>query len=274
VANICDEVFQNDSGVAFMTINTKLFPFKPSAIRTIRIFGLMTVLPIISVGHATLSRADTAIETETAQLGKKGDIGISQAYEYGRAKDGTSGGTLTQFEYAISDRAEILVEPFFYTWDHPKGESKVDGFGDLEITPSYEVLQEDGWTPTIIAAVKVKAPTGSKKAGSSGKFDYMPYLIFGKQYGGWIFNANLGMNFVTQEDGGGFDRTATWALEAQREFAPNWTGFVEAFSTEDHVKTASTALEYEWNEHVNTFGAVGYTEDHEGIFRLGINFEY
>ena len=53
-------------------------------------FFILTISPVFSV------HADTAIETETAQIGKQGDIGVSQAYQYGRARDGTSGETVTQ----------------------------------------------------------------------------------------------------------------------------------------------------------------------------------
>ena len=123
--------------------------------------------PCTTIVQSIPARADTAIETETAQIGKKGDIGISQAYEYSTSKDGTSGGTLTQFEYALSNRAEILIEPFFYTWDHPDGEDKVSGLGDLEVTPSYMVVKENGWTPSVLAAFKLKIPMGSERAGSS-----------------------------------------------------------------------------------------------------------
>ena len=241
-------------------------------LKRLAVFGVVST--VLLIGYPSLGYADTAIETETAQIGKKGDFGVSQAYEYARAKDGTSGGTLTQFEYALSDRFEILVEPFFYTWEHAEDEEKVQGLGDLEITPSYEFVQENGWVPTILAAFKLKVPTGSERAGSSGKFDYMPYFIIGQHYGGWTFNANLGVNFVTPPDGEKkFSKTYTWALEAEREIAPDWTAFFEVFSTEDNVKTVSTALEYKLNEHFNAFGAAGYTEDKEAIFRLGINLE-
>ncbi len=229
---------------------------------------------IFSLGLATSASADTAIETETAQIGKKGDFGFSQAYEYGRAKDGTSGGTLTQFEYGLSDRAEILVEPFFYTWEHPDGGPNVGGLGDLEITPSYMVITEDGWRPSVLTALKLKVPTGSERAGSSGKFDYMPYLIFGQHFGEWTVNGNTGVNITTPETGGEYGTTATWALEAEREIAPDLTLFVEGFSTEDKLKTVSTALEYQWTDHFNTFAAAGYNQDDEAIFRLGLNVEY
>ncbi len=236
-------------------------------------FRFFSIFFIFSFGWVFSAHADTAIETETAQIGKQGDIGVSQAYQYGHAKDGTSGETVTQFEYGLSDRAEILIEPFFYVWDHPKGESKVDGFGDLEITPSYLVVFEDRWIPAVLMAFKLKVPTGSKKAGSSGEFDYLPYLIFGQHYGGWTFNANLGVNITTPPDGGEYGKTLTWAVEGEREIAPNTTLFVEGFSTEDNVKTVSTALEYQWAVHYNSFAAFSYTEQDESIFRFGLNYE-
>lgn len=238
--------------------------------------ALMLAVCFISTlaGYASPARADTAIETETAQIGKKGQIGFSQSYEYVNGRDGTSGGTLTQFEYGVSDRSEILIEPFFYTWDHPKGSPKVDGLGDLEITPSYEVVLEDHWVPAVLAAFKLKVPTGSTNAGSSGRPDYLPYIIVGQHFGDWIVNANLGVNFVTPPDGQSYGRTVTWAVEAQRDILPDLTMFIEGFSTEDHVRTASAALEYEWTEHMNAFASAGYAESHEGIFRLGVNLEY
>ena len=252
----------------------KLFFTKLDILR--HTFLIMLVLFAISA----IAKADTAIETETAQIGKKGDIAFSQSYEYGHAKDGTSGGTLTQFEYGLSDNAELLVEPFFYAWDNPKGESKVDGLGDLEITPSYEFIHEDGLTPAVLAAFKLKVPMGSEKAGSSGEFDYLPYFIFGQHFGGWIFNANLGMNFVAPSDKGdegerkGFGHTTTWCLEGEHSISKNLTLFLEAFSTEDKVVTYSSALEYELTEHINTFVAAGYTQNDESIFRIGFNLEF
>jgi len=243
--------------------------------KNLKLIGLLSLCaPIFSFAYTTLAIADTAIETETAQIGKNGEIGISQSYEYAHSKDGSSGGTLTQFEYGLSDRAEILIEPFFYTWDQPKGEPKVEGLGDLEITPSYMFFRETTWAPAILAAVKFKVPTGSKKAGSSGKFDYMPYLIFGKHISGWTLNANLGLNITTPESGGTYGKTGTWSLEAEREIAPKTTIFLEGFSTEEGVKTASTALEYQWTDHFNSFATVSYTEKREGILRLGINLGY
>ena len=243
-------------------------------IRSLPPLHLLSIVALLSIGCSSVAHADTAIETETAQIGKQGEIAISQSYEYAAAKDGTSGGTLSQFEYGLSDRAELLVEPFFYVWEHPDGESKVDGLGDLEITPSYEFVLEDGWVPAMLAAFKLKVPTGSQDAGSSGKYDYMPYLILGQHYGGWTFNVNLGVNFVAASDAGPSEEATTWCLETERDVLTHLTLFLEAFSTEDNVKTVSTALEYKWNEHLDTFAAAGYTEEDESIFRVGLNLDF
>lgn len=231
---------------------------------------------------ATYLYADTAIETETAQIGKQGDIGISQAIEYSHDKDGSFGyDTVTQFEYGITDKAEILIEPFFHTWDFPKDDANANGAGDLEITPSYMVVMEDTWVPAILIALKVKVPTGSTAVDSGGGYDYMPYLIFGQHIAGWTLNANLGVNYTTPADSGGFgsdlgstDKTFTWALEAEREVKPELTLFYEVFSTEDNIFSGSTAAEYQFTKNFNAFLAVGYNREDSMTIRPGINLQF
>src|SRR5205814_1715516 len=105
--------------------------------------------------------------------------------------------TLNQFEYGVTDRAEILIEPFLYERDKPKGEKRFDGMGDLEITPSYMVVLEEPSFPAVVLAFKLKVPTGKEPDISTGKYDYYPYVILGKHVEHWIFNANFGVNFIT-----------------------------------------------------------------------------
>lgn len=231
----------------------------------------------VSVSSVASALADTAIETETAQLEKQGESNFSQSYEWAHASGsngGSAGGSLTQWEYAITDRAEILVEPFFYVWDHPKGEPKEHGYGDLEITPSYMFVEENGWIPAMLIATKVKVPTGTQKVGGSGEYDYYPYLIFGQHFGSWTFNANAGVDFQGKEEGGGFTHQTVWDLEAEHVIAGKWTTFWEAYSAEDGVRTASTSLEYQWTNNLNVFGVVAYNQDHETIVRAGFNIQF
>ena len=228
---------------------------------------LLTTFPLASF-------ADTAIETETAQIGRKGESNFSQAFEFENAADGSAQGTLTQFEYGLSDRAELLIEPFFYVRLNPDDGPTETGVGDLEITPSYMVVREDGAVPAVLMAMKVKVPTGSKRVEGSGKFDYYPYVILGQHAGAWTFNANFGENFAGGEDGSGFDKTTVWDLEAERQLTPAFTLFVEAFSAEDAVKTVSTSAEYQFSEHLNAFAVLSYTEEHSKIARLGFNYSF
>jgi len=228
------------------------------------------------------SLADTAIETETAQIGKQDDIAISQSLQYEKAKDGVAYGTLTQFEYGISDRAEILIEPFFREWIKPDDEASTSGRGDLEITPSYMVIQEGGAIPAVLLALKIKVPTGSEEVEGTRKYDYYPYLIFGQHYGGWTFNANLGVNYANSgdktdnpiQDNGSFDKKIVWDLEAETELAPDLTGFFEVFSAEEGIKTVSTALEYKITKNFNAFVSLGYDEEDTVILRPGFNLEF
>ncbi|MFO1394109.1 MAG: transporter [Steroidobacteraceae bacterium] len=229
---------------------------------------------LLAVGVNQAALADTAIETETAQIGQKGEWNFSQAYEYESAKDGTGQGTLTQFEYGITDRSELLIEPFFYVKVSPDGEKSVSGMGDLEITPSYMIIKEHGWVPATLLALKFKVPTGSTNVDSSGKWDYYPYVILGQHYAGWTFNANAGENFAGNEHGGGFTSNFVWDIEAEREVLPNLTWFVEAFSSEDGVPTGSTSMEYQFTEHFNAFVVYSYTSEHSNIGRIGFNIGF
>ena len=89
--------------------------------------------------------------------------------------------TVNQYEIGVTDRAELLLEPFFYEWDHPKGGKNFSGVGDLEITPSYMVLLERPMLPAVVLALKIKVPTATNRDIGSGELDYYPYLIFGKR---------------------------------------------------------------------------------------------
>jgi hypothetical protein len=74
---------------------------------------------IITAGFGLLTtgllHADLVLETETAQLGKQGEGLISTALQVERDKDGGTGYfTVNQFEVGLTDRSELLIEPFFY----------------------------------------------------------------------------------------------------------------------------------------------------------------
>ncbi len=232
---------------------------------------------------ASLLHADLVLETETAELGKKGDSLISTALQFEREKDGgTVYLTVNQYEYALADRAEILIEPFFYEWDKPKDGPAFSGVGDLEITPSYMMVLDDpnSWIPAAIAAFKLKVPTATNRDIGTGKFDYQPYIILGKKIGPWVCNANLGYDFVTSPKGDPLRDQLIWDLSIQRDVTKNLTLFAEIFSNSSPAKgqsgtfSGAIAAEYKINEHFNVLTSLGYDTDHMITLRSGFNIEF
>lgn len=236
----------------------------------------------LSAALITPLRADTVLETETAELGKRGEGLFSFSVQCERDKDGsTAQFTLTQIEYAITDRAEILIEPFFQEWDQPKGGKRFHGMGDLEITPSYMIILEKPYVPAVVLAFKLKVPTAKNRDIGTGKFDYLPYVIFGKTYGKWVFNVNLGYNFITSPSRvDQLKNQFIYDLSVEYKVTPKWSVFAEVFANSSPATgskgtfSAAVATEYQFTNHFNTFISVGY--DTDGLFnvRPGFNIPF
>ena len=216
--------------------------------RRLRCF-LFAVILIPSI--LTELKADLVLETETAQLGKQGEGLISTAIQFERDKDGgTTAFTLNQFEYAITDRSEILIEPFFYEWDNPADGSSFGGVGDLEITPSYMMVREQGVMPAIVLAFKLKVPTATNRDIGTGRFDYQPFVIIGETYGPWIFNENFGIDFVTSPPDEPLHNQLICDFSVERKITDNWSVFAEVFANtspargESNTYAGALATEY------------------------------
>ena len=238
----------------------------------------------IGSAFAVPLHADTVIETETAQLGKKGEWLISESVQLERAKDGSrTAFTLMQFEYGVTDRCELLIEPFFQEWVNPKGGKSFHGIGDLEITPSYMFVVDDekSWIPAILLSCKVKVPMAKNRNIGSGRVDYQPYVIIGKKLGHWIFNANFGVDIVgTSKNDHDTLNQFIYDFEVEREITNKWSIFAEVFgnSRPAHLDVSTfagaIATEYKFTEHFEAFVSVGYDTDYLFNVRPGFNIEY
>lgn len=229
---------------------------------------------------STQTWADTAIETETADLGTAGESNFSQSVQFEKEPDGKAVLTVTQYEYAITSRAEILIEPFLYEADFPKGGKMTQGVADLEITPSYMVILEGAWNPAVVTAFKVTVPTGTNGMGE-GVFDYYPYLIIGKHIGKFDLNSNIGLQFFQQpKDGPHLDTQLIYDLAAQTHVTENLQVITEVFgntkpsASEDGTFAGSAALEYTVAEHFNVFFAAGYDTNKLLVLRPGFNIPF
>lgn len=229
------------------------------------------------------ARADLVLETETAELGKQGDCLVSAALQFEREKDGgTAYFTVNQFEYGITDRSEVLIEPFFYEWNHPKDGPSYSGVGDLEITPSYLMVLDDphSWIPAAVAAFKLKVPTATNRDIGTGEFDYQPYIILGKNIGPYIWNANFGYNFVTSPSDEPLRNQFIYDLSVQRNVTDKLALYAEIFGNSSAAKgengtfAGAIAAEYKFTEHFNVFTSLGYDTDDVMTLRSGFNIEW
>ena len=228
------------------------------------------------------ARADLVLETETAELGKKGDSLVSSAIQLEREKDGSrTTFTLNQYETAITDRAEILIEPFFREFNHPKGKPSFQGTGDLEITPSYMIALEKPGRPAVVLAFKLKVPTASNPDIGTGKYDYLPYVILGKTYGPWVLNANLGYNFITSPSKAeSLKNQFIYDFSVERKVTPKWSLYSEIFSNsspavgERGTFSGAVATEYRFKKNVNAFVSVGNDSNRLSNVRSGFNIEF
>ena len=228
--------------------------------------------------------ADTVLETETAQLGKKGEWLISESVQFERAKDGSrTTFTLMQYEVGLTDRCELLIEPFFQEWDKPKGEKRFHGMGDLEITPSYMIVVDDPkkWVPAILLAFKVKVPTAKNRNIGSGRVDYYPYVIVGKTFGPWVLNANFGIDVIgTSKNDHDTRNQFIYDFSVERKITDKWSVFAEVFANSKPAVgdvgtfAGAIATEYKFTEHFEAFVSVGYDTDHLFNVRPGFNIEY
>ncbi len=236
---------------------------------------------LAALGLSPVLHADLVLETETAELGKKGEWLVSTAVQFERERDGsTSIFTLNQYEVGLTDRAEILIEPFFMEWGHPKGEKSYHGMGDLEITPSYMVILETEKTPAVVLALKVKVPTARNRAIGTREFDYYPYIILGKKWGDWLFNANFGRDFIKSPADEPLKDQWIYDFSAERVVTEKLSLIAEIFGEskpaagEKAVFAGAVATEYKFTEHYNAFLSVGYDTDHTMAIRSGFNITY
>src|SRR5258706_3412667 len=111
--------------------------------------------------------ASQPLETETARLLPQGACKIELTGEYQTSHDGTERAIPLVFEYGLTSRTEITVEPVFATSIRPKVGTKANGFGDVEVTLTHLLLPEAGSAPAFAVASEVKLPqAGNPQVGT------------------------------------------------------------------------------------------------------------
>jgi len=178
---------------------------------------------LVLSGSMVTIYAQQPLETETARPPKKGSIEIQTALEYQTSKEGTERALPFAFEYGITDRLSVLVEPVFYTAIRPKVGTRATGLGDLEVTLAYLFAREQGSRPALAIAGEVKAPTARNILIGSGEADFTGYLIASKRLGKFDTHANLGYTFVGSPAGAHLKNFVNVAVAAEYLLKPKFT---------------------------------------------------
>lgn len=178
-----------------------------------------------------IAHAQQPLETETARLPHRGASVFSLTYELQTSPDGTEAAVPFAFEYALSDRLALLVEPVIYTAIKPRSGRSASGAGDLEATIQYLVRRESGARPAIALAAEMKFPTAKDPLIGTRRADFTPYLIASKRHGRFDVHGNIGYSFVGQPPGVKARNTVNIALGVEHHVSARLDLLAEGLAT-------------------------------------------
>lgn len=161
------------------------------------------------------------LETETARPLRRGELEVGGGYEFQRSKEGHEIAVPFGFEYGLTNRLNLLVEPVAYTAIRPKVGTQATGAGDLEVTLSYLVANESGARPAIALALEEKIPTARNSLIGTGKPDHAAYIIASKRLGLFDVHSNVSYTIVGVPKGVSVSNRIMGALATEFNWTPS-----------------------------------------------------
>lgn len=198
---------------------------------------LMAVTPLLFAGQP--------LETETARLLGAKVLEMQSVFEFQTAKDGNEFALPLAFEYGITDRLQILVEPVLFSSIHPDGGDSTTGIGDTEATIMYKIADESTFMPALAIATEVKFATASNNRIGSGKTDYTPFIIASKRIGRWDLHANFGYSIIGEPTGVSAENTFNYAVAAEYYASEKWRFVAEVIGNTSALGRAEGATDGE-----------------------------
>jgi hypothetical protein len=152
------------------------------------------------VGCVLVGRASSAqvLETETARLRVKGAVQAGANVDLQTSTEGHELAIPFLFEYGITDRWELVVEPVAGTWIRPHAGRRAAGAGDTEVTLQYLAASETGRRPAMAVAGEVKIPSARNSLIGTGRTDVAAYFIASKRVGNLDAHLNVSYTVVGQ----------------------------------------------------------------------------
>src|ERR1700687_6101869 len=263
-----------------------------STSRLLTILALLVPAPLLTPLHV---HAQQPLETETARPLKAGGFELQTSFEYQTSSDGNERAAPLGFEYGVTNRVSLLVEPVFYTSIRPKLGRPATGLGDAEATLSCLVVEERSWLPALEIAGEVKAPTARNAIIGTGKTDFAAYLFASKRYGKFDTHANIGHTFVGKPAGTQLDNIINVAfageyflnrkLDLVAEFLANTSsGAGEASASSNPSPSTPEAaagelvgmvgFRYHLRPNVAFALGINYDNNHAVLIRSGVTFNF
>jgi len=216
---------------------------------------LVLVISLCAAFHV----AAQMLETETARLLPVHWWKVGNAFELQSSSEGTEAAIPFAFEYGLSDRLELLVEPVPYTAIRPNAGRHATGAGDIEATITGLVRHETPSFPALALAGEVKFATARDSLIGSGEPDYSAFLIASKRFGSFDAHVNLAYTIVGRPDTVELNNMWSFAIASVYRPGPRWQLFGEVLGNTGAVpgseSPTSGAPEVAGGELVGTLGA-------------------
>lgn len=141
------------------------------------------------------------LETEDSKPLLPKQFMIGTGLEYQTSNEGKEIALPLEFEYGLSKKFTLLVEPVAFTSIIPNTGTKATGIGDLEVTLFYQIVKEKKFLPSISVSGEIKIPTAKNTLIGTGETDYTPFLIMSKTTGKFFTSINLSYTFLGKPEG-------------------------------------------------------------------------
>ena len=187
-----------------------------------RAFAKTFIAIVVVFLAASALNASQPLETETARLLPAGGMKIEAATELQRSRDGRERAWPFVFEYGLTNRTELTIEPVFATAIRPRSGRSANGFGDVEMTLTHLLLAETAGGPAFAVAAEIKFPTARNSLIGTRKTDYTAWAIASKRFERFDVHGNLGITVVGRPAGVRLHNIVDYALAEEFHLSPRF----------------------------------------------------
>lgn len=171
--------------------------------------------------------AGQPLETESARMLPHGAMKFEGSVEWQTSSDGQEVALPLVFDYGISDRLELSLEPVAYTRIHPKIGTNSSGIGDFEATLKWLAMAESEHRPALAFGAEVKIPTAKNRQIGTGKTDFRGFVAVSRRIDQWDLHANAGYTVLGKPTGLAIDNIFDYALAAEFHVSDQLTWLAE-----------------------------------------------